>query len=224
MPPPMHIVTTTYLAPRRLPSISAWPVHARAAHAVGVADRDRAAVDVELLHRDAELVAAVEHLHGERLVQLPQADVVDLQAVALQAARNGEDRADAHLVGLAAGDREAAEDAQRLQAALAASASHHEHAGRGAVGELAGIAGGDALVGARAPAAAWRGLPAWCRRGCPRPWSSVTVFLVTSLVSLFSTSHRRGHRHDLVVELARPAARRPCAAGSSARTRPGPRG
>lgn len=25
-PPPMHIVTTTYFAPRRLPSISAWPV------------------------------------------------------------------------------------------------------------------------------------------------------------------------------------------------------
>src|SRR6185295_18538772 len=25
MPPPMHMVTTTSLAPRRLPSISAWP-------------------------------------------------------------------------------------------------------------------------------------------------------------------------------------------------------
>jgi len=26
IPPPTHIVTTTYFAPRRLPSISAWPV------------------------------------------------------------------------------------------------------------------------------------------------------------------------------------------------------
>ena len=26
MPPPMHIVTITYFAPRRLPSIRAWPV------------------------------------------------------------------------------------------------------------------------------------------------------------------------------------------------------
>src|SRR5205823_5901320 len=26
MPPPMHIVTTTFFAPRRLPSMSAWPV------------------------------------------------------------------------------------------------------------------------------------------------------------------------------------------------------
>ena len=26
MPPPMHMVTQTFLAPRRLPSISAWPV------------------------------------------------------------------------------------------------------------------------------------------------------------------------------------------------------
>ena len=67
---------------------------------------------LSLLLRDAELVAAVEHLDGERLVELPQADVVHLQARALQQARHREDRADAHLVGLAAGDREAAEDAR----------------------------------------------------------------------------------------------------------------
>src|SRR5690349_23043410 len=45
---------------------------ARAGHAERMADRDRAAVDVELVVRDAELVAAVEHLNGEGLVQLPQ--------------------------------------------------------------------------------------------------------------------------------------------------------
>src|SRR5262245_14454313 len=50
--------------------------HPRAAHAVGVADRDGAAVDVEPLHRDAEPVATVDHLHRERLVELPEADVV----------------------------------------------------------------------------------------------------------------------------------------------------
>src|SRR5437868_3368731 len=43
---------------------------ARAAHAVGMAERDGAAVDVEPVVRDADLVAAVEHLHGERFVQL----------------------------------------------------------------------------------------------------------------------------------------------------------
>ena len=60
MPPPTHIVTTTYLTPRRLPSISACIDHARAAHAVRVADRDRAAVDVEAVVRDPERVAAVD--------------------------------------------------------------------------------------------------------------------------------------------------------------------
>src|SRR5689334_20320441 len=40
---------------------------ARARHAVGMADRDGAAIDVDLLRIDAELVAAVDHLHGEGL-------------------------------------------------------------------------------------------------------------------------------------------------------------
>src|SRR5438874_8172986 len=48
--------------------------HAGTAHAVRMADRDGAAVDVELLHRDSELVSAVDHLHGERFVQLPEID------------------------------------------------------------------------------------------------------------------------------------------------------
>ena len=40
-----------------------------------MADGDRAAVDVQLLGVDAEPVAAVDHLHGEGFVQLPQVDV-----------------------------------------------------------------------------------------------------------------------------------------------------
>src|SRR5689334_20294211 len=43
--------------------------HPRAAHAVGVADRDRPAVDVQAVFGDAELLGAVEHLHREGLVQ-----------------------------------------------------------------------------------------------------------------------------------------------------------
>src|SRR5438046_4922309 len=38
---------------------------ARARHAVGMANRDGAAVHVELVVRDAEAVTAVDHLHGE---------------------------------------------------------------------------------------------------------------------------------------------------------------
>src|SRR5881296_3502762 len=68
--------------------------HARAAHAVRMADGDRAAVDVELLHRDAELVAAVDDLHGERLVQLPEIDLIHSEAEALEESRHGEDGPD----------------------------------------------------------------------------------------------------------------------------------
>src|SRR3546814_3058573 len=39
-----------------------------ARHAERVADRDRAAVDVERFMGDAERVAAIEHLHRERFV------------------------------------------------------------------------------------------------------------------------------------------------------------
>src|SRR5690554_6887369 len=46
--------------------------HPRPRHAVGVSDRDGAAVHVELLGVDAELVAAVEGLRGEGLVEFPQ--------------------------------------------------------------------------------------------------------------------------------------------------------
>src|SRR6185369_9308389 len=58
--------------------------HSRAAHAVGMADRNRSAVDVHPVFRNAELLGAVQHLDGERFVQLPQADVVHLEVEPLQ--------------------------------------------------------------------------------------------------------------------------------------------
>src|SRR6202040_3383769 len=73
--------------------------HARTAHAKGVADGDRSAIDIETFLRDAEPVAAIEHLAGEGFVKLPQIDVVDIEALARQQLRNREYRADAHLVG-----------------------------------------------------------------------------------------------------------------------------
>src|SRR5690606_33036681 len=85
-------------------------------HAEGMADRDRAAVDVVDVGIDPEGVAAVEALAREGLVELPQVDVVDLLALALEQAGNREDGTDTHLVGLAAGDRPALEGAHRLQA------------------------------------------------------------------------------------------------------------
>ena len=77
MPPPTHMVTTAYLALRRRPSIRAWPVRRAPVMPYGMTDRDRAAIDVELFRIDAELVAAIDHLHRERLVQFPEIDIVD---------------------------------------------------------------------------------------------------------------------------------------------------
>src|SRR6266702_501368 len=118
----------------------------RPGHAVGMADRDRATVDVELVRIDAELVAAIDHLHRIGLVELPEIDVVDLQIVTLEKPRDRGDRADAHLVGLDAGGDEAAEDAERLQSLLRGDPVAHDHAGRGAIRELTGIAGADGLA------------------------------------------------------------------------------
>src|SRR4029079_19482625 len=52
-----------------------------ARHAVRMADRDSATIDVELRGIDAKLVPAIQRLHCKRLVDLPQADVVDGVAV-----------------------------------------------------------------------------------------------------------------------------------------------
>src|SRR5882672_4467898 len=43
----------------------------RAGHAEGMADRDRAAIDVVLVGIDAELVARIETLAGEGFVEFP---------------------------------------------------------------------------------------------------------------------------------------------------------
>src|SRR4029077_8816050 len=115
----------------------------RTRHAVGMADRDRAAVDVELFRVDAELVAAVDHLHGKSFVELPKIDVIDLQPVTLEQARHREHRSDAHLVRLTAGGDKAAEYAERLEAAPCGLLVAHDHRRAGPVRQLAGIAGGD---------------------------------------------------------------------------------
>src|SRR5438445_10709 len=179
------------------------PGEPRAAHAVGGAERDRPAVDVESLVGDADAVAAIQHLHREGLVQLPQVDVADSLAGLLEQLGHRDHRADAHFLRVAAGDREAAEDPERLQAALCRLAAAHHHRRRGAVGELAGVAGGDAAAldrrldlryafvgGVRPDAFVLGGRPLAHRLGAG--------ILVDQL-------HLGGDRHDLVLEPARRA-------------------
>ena len=166
-----------------------------------MADRDRAAVDVQLLVGDAELVAAIKHLHGEGLVQLPQVDVVHLEPEALQQLGDRIDRTDAHLVGLAAGHDQSLVDAERLQAPLGGFGVAHDHRGRGAVGELARIAGGDPLVGPHHRLQL--GEAFLVRVGTVAFVLGELHRLLRHLVGvLVGDQHRGLHRHDLVVELA----------------------
>src|SRR5580693_5516392 len=130
-----------YLAP---PSLDQRVTdHASAGHPVRMADGDRAAVHVQPLHRNAELVAAIDDLDGKRLVELPQADVVHLETVALEKLRHGEDRPDAHLVWLTAADDQTSIDSKRLDVALLCKLGVHEHACGCAVRQLARVARSD---------------------------------------------------------------------------------
>ena len=61
---------------RRLQAVDQRRHDAGAGHAERMAERDRAAADVELLDRDAEVLRARDHLRRERLVDLEQVDVV----------------------------------------------------------------------------------------------------------------------------------------------------
>src|SRR5579862_9690592 len=58
-----------------------------ACHAEGMPDSDRAAIHIVLGGIDMQRIAAIETLAGERLVQLPEVDVVDLHAETLEQAR-----------------------------------------------------------------------------------------------------------------------------------------
>ena len=100
---------------------------ARTAHAVRMTDRDRTAVDVQLLVRDAERVAAVDRLHRERLVEFPRTDVVDREPVALEQIGHREDGADPHLAWIAATHDQPAIEAERLDPARARSVGIHYH-------------------------------------------------------------------------------------------------
>ena len=171
----------------------------RTGHAKGVADGDRAAVDIEAFQRNAQLALAVQGLRGKGLVQLPEINVLHRQSVARQQLGHGKHRANAHLIGLATGNRQAAEGAQRREAQLGGFLGFHQHAGGRTIGQLRGIAGGDkvarALDGLQLGQAFERG------RGAVAVVHGGGHILVADLTGfLVLLGHARGAGHDLVVE------------------------
>ena len=70
-----------------------------------MAERDRAAVDVQPLRIDRQLAQAGEHLRGERFVQLDEIDLVEREPGQLQHLADRRHRADAEALRLDAGGR-----------------------------------------------------------------------------------------------------------------------
>ena len=73
------------------------PNLSRARHAVGVANRNGAAIHVVDFGIDPKMVAAIQNLASEGFVELPKANVAHAKTCSLQQLWNGIDRADTHL-------------------------------------------------------------------------------------------------------------------------------
>ena len=112
--------------------------------------RDRAAGGVQprVVGCDADAVAPRQHLDGERLVELEEADVVDRQPGLGEHALGRRDRPDPHQVRLDAGVGEADEAHRGLEPELGRDGLRGEQPGRRAVREARGVARGDAAAGA----------------------------------------------------------------------------
>jgi hypothetical protein len=170
-----------------------------AAHTVRMTHRNRAAVDVQTIVRDAEPVAAIEHLAGESLVKFPQIDVAHRVAGAFQQPRHRMDRTDAHLIGFTAGDGKSAKYAERSEPAPFGELGVHDHTGAAAVGELAGVPCRDDAARHRGP-----DLGDALERGIR---TDAFIPIDGDLAhddgagGLVDGTHDRLHRYDLVVEL-----------------------
>src|SRR5450755_1192190 len=173
----------------------------RAGHSEGVADGDRAAIDVVLVGIDAELVTGIEALAGKSLVEFPKIDIFYLQAMALQQLRHGEDRTDAHLVGLAARRRPGDKAAEGLKAALFRVLGLHQNDGCRAIRQLAGVAGRDVFTGALHRLELGKAF-----NGSVRPVALVAIDDIVDdalcLGRLVDHLHPGLHRDDFVLELA----------------------
>ena len=146
-PPPTHIVSSPKVLVGVAQAVDQGGHDAGAGHAERVADGDGAAVDVELVPRDAEVLGRRDDLGGERLVDLDEVDVVDGHAGAGEGLAAGLDRAEAHDLGVQAGDARGDDPGERREAELGGLGVAHDHHRGGAVVQRAGVAGGDLAVG-----------------------------------------------------------------------------
>ena len=103
-------------------------------------------IDIELVVRNFQPVAAIDNLHGERLVEFPKIDVIHLQPVTMQKLWHCKHRTDTHLVRFAARNRRSTINTQRLEAAFCGHTGFHDYDRRCAVGQLTRVTGRDVAV------------------------------------------------------------------------------
>ena len=113
----------------------------RASGAKWVAERNGAAVDVDLLFRHSELAHHRDDLRRERLVELDEVDVLHGEAGLLEHLRHRLERTHAHDVGLDASHRESNEPREGPHPALLGERATHQQQRRGAVGVGARVTG-----------------------------------------------------------------------------------
>ena len=172
MPPPAHIDTQPRVLPAAVQLVDHRDDHARTGARDRVTEAGAAAVDVHDLLRDPELARRGDRHRAERLVDLPEVDVGDRQAGAVERLRDGERGREPGARRLEP-DRRPRDDAgHRREAVRRGVLARRDHdRGRGVV-EPGGVARGDRGV-ARAPGAARaarRACRAWCRdAGARRP-------------------------------------------------------
>src|SRR5262245_47687689 len=98
-----------------------------------MAERDRAAVDVDLRGVPAEILVDGASLRRKRLVRLDEIEVLDLPAGFLERRARSRDRAGSHDRRIDAGMRPGDDARERGPAALLRLARAHEHDGSGAI-------------------------------------------------------------------------------------------
>src|ERR1700692_1376470 len=120
--------------------------HAGAGGADGVADRDRATVDVDLGRIPAEVLVDRAGLRGEGLIGLDQIEVADVPAGLLQRGARGGNRPGTHDLGIDAGLAPRHDTTEDLLALLGRLPGGHQHHGGGAVIDAGGASRGDGAV------------------------------------------------------------------------------
>ncbi len=107
-----------------------------------MADRDRATLDIDAVHVEAEFTYARDGLCCEGLIQFKQADVIDRESGSIERFPGGRDWSKAHRRGVDTGRCRWTDQGENLTPLAAGQFGFHQHQRRGTVVDAAGVAGG----------------------------------------------------------------------------------